>query len=1118
MKYRYRNNLVRVALSVFAVCTLLYIASASAHSSTQLNSLALTPEFSDAPVVTSLGPLSSEDITRDESYTSEAMTQGTATHEAPTMILAQGLTPLPAPEEVTAAFETRREGTATVHDIRVAWGSVENAESYTVRLYPGAGNVSDISALSTKTVSAPATTTVFENYPYSQFLKVGVTADSDTRPDSTEAREDVKPPKLSSAFFTITPGRKSMSMVWDISRDADLHNGANFYDTINIGDLDDSGGTVRVNSILVISIHNTDGGQLTSLRRSTEDNTYSTPTRITNSLSDGTNYVVRIVQEVNIGSVVRNSEALDIVFRTLEILPIPTMRQIGITATSDSVTVNWGGTGTGDRRGVSTYTISINPDNNNAGPMEVSALQAGSIAFDDLMLRTNYTISVIAQGDSTRYIGSPAYTYRIKTNYLGQLSTPIVIAVTENRRERIKVSWNHVPNAEIYTVKLVVHDAGLNSSSLKRKYVLAPNTTTTEDSVDILRYHYDAYVTATAVGYRSSEEVLETVSPRKLSSDSFNLNASPNSLRLNWNAEDGTDFYDKTKEAYLFFSIVDMGGNLVEDESRASTITQTHDFSGLSQATEYKLKITVGFTALRFVENTFRPILLKGEALEIPFNTLEELPIPREDQINWAAGETTLTVSWENAAAGVTSYELTLTREDAPIGTPIEVNALMASSTTFTNLDANATYTLSVVAKGDASVYAPSPQYRVTVTTNTLGQLSTPVVMLSIQSSVNIVVSWSEIANASNYALSLYSSDGERIGEVEETAGLVYTFEGLDLDLKFGTEYTVGVIAQNQNYLESMEVREEIVTERFILSAPRNGDIMLTAGPKIVTVQWSNAPEEVTAFVLSISPDTRDVGEQTILVSANEYPFENLLPDTEYTVSVVSSRDETGFDKSAVYMEATQTLSLPRLEIVTFFHNNNNNIAATEDSLALTWVAVTGAQSYKVNLYPGEGTSAQVESSMVVTATAHTFRNLNFGSPYTLEVIAMGNAENYRNSLPQLIPVSTARRPLSIPEGIRLTVTSNSLTVSWSAAPSEVDEYVINITPGTEEARTLNVHGSTETLFGNLDEGTEYMITVIARPNDFRYDESLSYTARRTTAARLRLRLRLKAFLEGPLQ
>ncbi|MGU9977762.1 MAG: hypothetical protein ACNYNY_03640 [Candidatus Oxydemutatoraceae bacterium WSBS_2016_MAG_OTU14] len=138
MKYKYRNNLVRATLSVFAVCALLYIASSSAHSSTQLNSPAPTPEFSDAPVVTSLGPLLSEDITRAESYTPEAMTQGTATHEAPTMILAQ-MESAQQPQLATPVIRSV-VSIPSLGSIVVSWSSSgDNVEKYKINLYLGSG-------------------------------------------------------------------------------------------------------------------------------------------------------------------------------------------------------------------------------------------------------------------------------------------------------------------------------------------------------------------------------------------------------------------------------------------------------------------------------------------------------------------------------------------------------------------------------------------------------------------------------------------------------------------------------------------------------------------------------------------------------------------------------------------------------------------------------------------------------------------------------------------------------------------------------------------------------------------------------------------------------------------
>ncbi|MGU9977210.1 MAG: hypothetical protein ACNYNY_00740 [Candidatus Oxydemutatoraceae bacterium WSBS_2016_MAG_OTU14] len=43
-------------------------------------------------------------------------------------------------------------------------------------------------------------------------------------------------------------------------------------------------------------------------------------------------------------------------------------------------------------------------------------------------------------------------------------------------------------------------------------------------------------------------------------------------------------------------------------------------------------------------------------------------------------------------------------------------------------------------------------------------------------------------------------------------------------------------------------------------------------------------PAEVTAYLLSIALIQRVMGNETIEVSANRHAFENLMPDTRYTV------------------------------------------------------------------------------------------------------------------------------------------------------------------------------------------------------------------------------------------
>ncbi|MGU9977569.1 MAG: fibronectin type III domain-containing protein, partial [Candidatus Oxydemutatoraceae bacterium WSBS_2016_MAG_OTU14] len=631
-------------------------------------------------------------------------------------------------------------------------------------------------------------------------------------------------------------------------------------------------------------------------------------------LSPVTQYTIEVIAQAENH---RDSVPLTITrMTTKKQLETPTADEIGVTPSTDSATITFKNTPTG----VTGYRLLLEDNVIFRTTLDMEFLIEDSpIVVDNLVPGQRLRYSLVVRNllfDSNFYTeptGS-AYSIAFTTKSVDPLSNPTMLtAVTEARRESaatvsdIRVAWDSVENAQRYTVRLYAGSDSSGGTLLRSTISVSALATTAVFRNQLNNQFFTVGVTAESDIYPDSQEVRVSVLPPKLLSQFFAVTPSSASLSLAWDSsfnaslEDGVNFYDVTRIgnseiSILRISIEDLNEGEIIAPMEVSTGEGAYSIDGLDEGTDYILKIVQRVT--------IGSVSLDSETLEIPFRTLEALPIPREEQISWTADGTTLTVEWDNAAAGVTSYDLTLTRTDGLIDTvvgPIEVDARMAGSTTFTSLDAGTNYALSVVAKGDASLYAPSPEYRVTVTTNAPGQLGTPDIRLTIQSSRNIVVSWDGVTNAESYSVSLYSSSGERIGEMKETAALVYTFEGLDLGLKFGTEYTVGVIAQGQNFPDSLEARDKIVTERFILTTPRNGDITLTADPKTVTVQWNDAPAEVTAFVLSIRPDTRDVGEQTIEVSGR-YTFENLLPDTEYTVSVVSSRDETGFDKSGVYM------------------------------------------------------------------------------------------------------------------------------------------------------------------------------------------------------------------------
>ncbi|MGU9978260.1 MAG: hypothetical protein ACNYNY_06285, partial [Candidatus Oxydemutatoraceae bacterium WSBS_2016_MAG_OTU14] len=263
---------------------------------------------------------------------------------------------------------------------------------------------------------------------------------------------------------------------------------------------------------------------------------------------------------------------------------------------------------------------------------------------------------------------------------LPQLSAPEVTAVTEKFQSDILVKWNLVPNAESYRVRITQNGASANNRFLANG----------EETVDGLMhrfinvnasFHHTVEVTAIATGYTESAKTSVFASPRKLLSESFALDITVNSLRVTWLTfiDREADFFSKSQNADLFFTIEDPNGNLIVDDLQVSTEDATKEFFNLEEDTNYKLRIVLGATNFE----GYAIFIVKGEALEILFRTLRELPEPTESQISWAADETTLTVRWENSAEGVTTYDLTLTEEGSSIPTGIEVDARTAGSTTF---------------------------------------------------------------------------------------------------------------------------------------------------------------------------------------------------------------------------------------------------------------------------------------------------------------------------------------------------------------------------------------------------------------------------------------------------
>ncbi|MGU9977197.1 MAG: fibronectin type III domain-containing protein, partial [Candidatus Oxydemutatoraceae bacterium WSBS_2016_MAG_OTU14] len=445
-----------------------------------------------------------------------------------------------------------------------------------------------------------------------------------------------------------------------------------------------------------------------------------------------------------------------------------------------------------------------------------------------------------------------------------------------------------------------------------------------------------------------------------------------------------------------------------------------------------------------------------------------------------------ITVHWSSVPAGVTNYELTLARETTRLVTVVSANP--AGSITLNGLETQTTYTLSVVSSGDHSLYLPSNVFSTEITTTRLAQLELPDLMLTIKNGVDLVARWRPIDSANSYVVSLYSGDGEgkRIGEPALVTGTSHTLKGLSAV----TEYTLGVTAQGEGFADSAQAVAMTMTGWMVLPTPTGKEINLSATTNRVTVNWSRSDvsQGLQTYFISIMPDTARVGQKVVEASANEYVFINLLPDTDYLVSVVSSKDETGLVESEAYREPIKTrqrlkLQTPILDV----------LEVIDDRITLSWDQIAGATAYEVKLYRGRDMTRPLQQA-VVAETTHTFDMLDPATGYTIRVQAQ--AGGYRPSDFAITSRGTPKRKLSPPteQDFDLTIASDRVTISWRSTPSGASTYRLSIEEGgTIEMGAISAQAGQFTFTG-LKPRTLYRVSVRVSGDLERYIESEQYT------------------------